>query len=498
MTRTFQQAPKAAAPSQVGTWRGLPVSRPSDQHEREADRFENASRKNGFDPQGRALRATHPSQPAPENSGSGGTLPPKLQADFGPRLGHSFANVRVHHDAEADLAARSLAASAFTVGNDIYFRSGLYAPQTNEGRHLLGHELVHVRQQHFTGPRVDRKIFTPAELEEMNPPSTTPQLGLLGSDPAFEKFAETLRTRYHAQTVRRGTYNDQAQEVATQRVTLPSGVTRGTIDRAAWKEWSPPSGWATYKAILDAIEAFARDFGGLPEIQEVVLYDAFYAVNEKTGVVEAQPNTGASFGHGQLSIYSAVTKGSSLPAGRSGVPYAGQQAALVAPASEREAVERNITHELGHGVAEMAIGPGKTGPDPGMIDDFRREVGWAPYQPATATTPAVPERLFDGGVQAVRDALQAHTEPPGDYLITKYNWNEGRWIEQPISQYATTDAGEDFAESLMAFLKLPDILKQRSPRRFKFIESRKDRWLPKQKAAAPQAPSTTGSPINPF
>ena len=37
--------------------------------------------------------------------------------------------------------------------------------------------------------------------------------------------------------------------------------------------------------------------------------------------------------------------------------------------------------------------------------------------------------------------------------------------EYPISWYSTTDPGEDFAESLTAFLKSPRLLKNRSPRR---------------------------------
>ena len=496
MTRTYQQVRKSTVSAEAWRWNGLPISRPSDPQEREADRFEDALRKDGFDPRVRALMATDSYPPAPGGEGSGGMLPPRLGEYFGAKLGHSFANVRVHHDAEADLAARRLAASAFTIGSDIYLRSGLYAPQADEGRHLLGHELLHVRQQHLAGRRVDRKIFSQEELQEMNPPSTVRQFGRL-SDPAFERFADTLSTRYHVRTVRVGTYQDQAQEVAANRVNLPSGVTRGTLDRSIWKEWSPPSGWATYKGILDAIESFARDFGGLPDIQDVVMFDVRYDVNETTGLVEANPRAGASFGHGQLTIYSAVTKSDSLPAGRSGVPFAGQQAALVPPASERQAIEHSITHELGHGVAEMAVGPGKTGPNPEMLDDFQREVGWTPYRPETATSPAVPERLFDAGVPEVRAALQAGTEPPAEYRITKWNWNEGRWIEQPISSYSTWYVSEDFAETVMAFLKVPQILKQRSPRRYRFVESRKERWLPKQTAKSPQVGSMTGSSINP-
>ena len=228
------------------------------------------------------------------------------------------------------------------------------------------------------------------------------------------------------------------------------------------------------------------------------MFDVRYEVNKTTGLVEADPSAGASFGHGQLTIYGAITKSASLPEGRSGVPFAGQQATLVPVASERQATERNIAHELGHGVAEMAVGSGKTGPDPGMLDDFRREVGWTSFRPATATSPTVPERLFDAGVSEVRAALQAGTEPPAQYLITKWNWNEGRWIEQPISQYSTTNPGEDFAEAVMAFLKVPQTLKQRSPRRYRFIETRKEHWIPKQKAKSPLAGSTTGSAINPL
>lgn len=106
MTRTFHRAPKLAASSYAAKWRGLAVSQPSDHYEREADRIEDASRTNGFGPQDRPLRATHPGQSAPGNPVSAGALPPKLQAEFAARLAHNFADVRVHHDAEADVSAR--------------------------------------------------------------------------------------------------------------------------------------------------------------------------------------------------------------------------------------------------------------------------------------------------------------------------------------------------------------------------------------------------------
>jgi hypothetical protein len=62
-------------------------------------------------------------------------------------LGHDFSNVRVHDDEQADAAARSLGASAYTVGNEIVFASGKYDPNDAAGKQRIAHELTHVVQQ---------------------------------------------------------------------------------------------------------------------------------------------------------------------------------------------------------------------------------------------------------------------------------------------------------------------------------------------------------------
>ena len=62
----------------------------------------------------------------------------------GPRI--DFASVRLHR-AGAELACRALRAQAFTVGSDIYFCPGAFAPHTPEGLRLLAHEVAHVVQQ---------------------------------------------------------------------------------------------------------------------------------------------------------------------------------------------------------------------------------------------------------------------------------------------------------------------------------------------------------------
>jgi hypothetical protein len=67
------------------------------------------------------------------------------------RFGYDFSHVRVHTDAKAEESVRAVSALAYTVGRDIVFGTGQYAPATNTGRHLLAHELTHVIQQH-SGP----------------------------------------------------------------------------------------------------------------------------------------------------------------------------------------------------------------------------------------------------------------------------------------------------------------------------------------------------------
>ncbi len=88
--------------------------------------------------------------------GAGRPLDGPLRATFEPRLGRNLGHVRVHTSADAAEAARSLNARAFTIGSDVAFASGRWAPDTSDGARLLAHELAHVRQQADDRSVVDR------------------------------------------------------------------------------------------------------------------------------------------------------------------------------------------------------------------------------------------------------------------------------------------------------------------------------------------------------
>jgi hypothetical protein len=62
-------------------------------------------------------------------------------------FGFDLSGVRVHTDERAAAQAATVGASAYTIGRDIVFGGGQWAPQTPRGRRLLAHELAHVVQQ---------------------------------------------------------------------------------------------------------------------------------------------------------------------------------------------------------------------------------------------------------------------------------------------------------------------------------------------------------------
>jgi hypothetical protein len=78
---------------------------------------------------------------------SGRPLDPHTRDAMSGRLGHNFANVRIHDDRRADESAGAVGALAYTVGHHVVFRESQYRPETATGARLLAHELVHVVQQ---------------------------------------------------------------------------------------------------------------------------------------------------------------------------------------------------------------------------------------------------------------------------------------------------------------------------------------------------------------
>lgn len=150
----------------------LTVSEPGDVHEMEAEsvaedvvRASDESVSSVQKREGHLSREPDSVQRSPEDSGefgdvsgvvqdglSGGGQPLDAQTRsyMEPRFGANFSDVRIHTDSHAAQSSEALSARAYTVGSDIAFKSGEYAPGSADGKRLLAHELTHVLQQGVT------------------------------------------------------------------------------------------------------------------------------------------------------------------------------------------------------------------------------------------------------------------------------------------------------------------------------------------------------------
>lgn len=79
--------------------------------------------------------------------GGGEPLAGRLRAAFEDAFGSDLSALRIHRGAQADRVARPVGAEAVTVGADIFFAEGSFAPETSAGLELLAHEIVHAVDQ---------------------------------------------------------------------------------------------------------------------------------------------------------------------------------------------------------------------------------------------------------------------------------------------------------------------------------------------------------------
>ena len=143
-----------------------------------------------------AHTATEPPQVPPIvqavlNSGGGQPLDATTRVFMEPRFGYDFSKVRVHSDERAAESAQAVSALAYTVGRDVVFGLGQYAPKTMEGKRLIAHELAHVVQQASAVGTFDRELRFSAPVVRRQ------------SDPAEEKRVAELKANYEATLKRR-------------------------------------------------------------------------------------------------------------------------------------------------------------------------------------------------------------------------------------------------------------------------------------------------------
>jgi hypothetical protein len=109
------------------------------------------------------------------SSSSGVPLDPAILSSMESRFGHDFRDVRVHTGSRADDLASRFDATALSIGNDIVFATGQFAPDRESGQQLLAHELAHV-VQHDRGSGAPRVVArqTRDQTGDYTPPGGQP------------------------------------------------------------------------------------------------------------------------------------------------------------------------------------------------------------------------------------------------------------------------------------------------------------------------------------
>ncbi|MBN2735390.1 MAG: DUF4157 domain-containing protein [Spirochaetales bacterium] len=95
-------------------------------------------------------------------------LDASLKNQFERAFDADFSKVRIHTGRYANEIASKASADAVTVGHDIYFASGNFRPDTEEGIQLLAHELQHVIQNQDSRRMVYLEDISMLEYEASN------------------------------------------------------------------------------------------------------------------------------------------------------------------------------------------------------------------------------------------------------------------------------------------------------------------------------------------
>jgi hypothetical protein len=203
--------------------------------------------------------------------GGGQPLSRTVRNFMEPRFGRDFSHVRVHTDAKANDAARALNAFAFTLGRNVGFAAGRYAPETSAGQSLLAHELTHVMQQNHSSSTVKRKIIiggkpyspTASYYQYLSANFGPPMVEFIkkmhneGKPPDYtfastEQMGYEVRVRYQ---ITKGM--DQAHSSSCQYPDSahPDYIDRNFWVRKGWMHFVPKSPLPAGKEASDAIEA---------------------------------------------------------------------------------------------------------------------------------------------------------------------------------------------------------------------------------------------------
>lgn len=202
--RAAGPAPQAASPTHpaaliAGGWALPPADRVA--LERQIGTFfsRNTPERPPAAPQAAGLAVSRPGEAAERQADAAAAHRPAAG-----QARHDFSRVRVHTDGRAAASAQAMNALAYTVGHDVVFAAGQYAPHTPAGRNLLVHELAHVVQQGHSGS-------TGSAVQRQTPPAAQADIPLQAA--LFANDGVLTDVRNKRRTLAKGDSGDAVRKV---------------------------------------------------------------------------------------------------------------------------------------------------------------------------------------------------------------------------------------------------------------------------------------------
>lgn len=207
------------------------------------------------------------------NSGRHSRLDPATRGVMGSVFGRDFSNVRIHTDEVAARSAQKLGAAAYTLGQDVIFNKGYFAPDTEGGLRLLAHELVHVAQWQNAG--------RPSAALQSRAMETAPQ-------PAAEAEAHRLVNglgRSQAAVVRGSA---RPAGVLLHPIYISRHGSRGFLQNA--RDFFTRWGYSPIRTGVDSIEEILHDLAGQGSIGRVTIVTHAHPTNLFIGLFSGGGN----------------------------------------------------------------------------------------------------------------------------------------------------------------------------------------------------------------
>lgn len=199
----------------------------------------------------------------------GQALNPATRAFMEPRFGREFSRVRGHTDQVASRSAEAVVAQAYTVGSDIVFGAGRYAPASRDGQLLLAQELSHVQQQVGPAPMLLRQ----PNSDKMKPSADKPPPAQPSAYPEWKPSDAVVELRWL-----KG--NDW-------EITLSGRTSLESARAMLWPKWMPSAVTMNFNvAITDPIERGWFTISGLEAFHLEYMEPSIAAIFRDRGVVD--------------------------------------------------------------------------------------------------------------------------------------------------------------------------------------------------------------------